>query len=114
MKFSLKKLKLVWEGLKHMPYKWAWLTLIICSTVLFSWWDDIIVWGVGVAGNWLLIPLYYFIEYCVMLPLTLLLTKKTYDKLNLKVSLRQVLVQSLKGSLPVVIYRKLKGKKAKE
>ncbi len=105
------KFSLIWQGLKRMPYKWTWLALMICSALLFSWWDDIIVWGAGVAWNWLIIPLYYFVEYCVMLPLVLLLTKKTYDKLNMKIQLRQVIVQSLKNSLPVIIYRKIKARK---
>jgi len=104
-----EKLKLLFEGLKKLPYKWYWIALMICSSVLFSWWDEIIIWTIGVAWNWRIVPVYYFAEYCVMLPLTLFLTKKTYEKLNLKIQLRQVLIQSLKNSLPVLIYRKLKG-----
>lgn len=93
-----------------LPYKWAWLIMMISATMLFSWWDEVAVWTVGAAWNWMIIPVYYIIEYCVMLPLALLLAKKTYDKLNLQFTLRQVLVQTLKNSLPVVIWRKLKGR----
>lgn len=103
-----EKLRLFFQALSRMPYKWAWVALMVCSTVLFSWWDDIIVWTAGVAWNWLIIPLYYFAEYCILLPLTLLLAKKTYQKLNLNIQLRQVIVQSLKNSLPMLIYRKLR------
>ena len=109
-----QKIKLVFEGLKKLPYKWAWITLMLCSAVLFSWWDEIFIWTIGVAWNWLVIPVYYFVEYCVMLPLTLLLSKKTYEKLNLQIQLRQVLAQGLKNSLPVVIYRKLRKKEGEQ
>lgn len=110
---SLKeKLKQVVQAMQVMPYKWSWIALMICSAVLFSWWDEILVWTVAVAWNWLIVPVYYFLEYCVLIPLTLLLAKKTYQKLNVPVDLRQVFSQSLKNSLPVLVYRKLKGRKS--
>lgn len=96
------------KALEKMPYRWAWICIMICSAVLFSWWDDFLVWTIGVAWNPYIIPIYYIIEYGLLLPLTLLLAKKTYARLNVKVDMREVLKQSLKNSLPVVIYRKLK------
>ena len=100
--------------MSQMPYKWGWIGLMVCSAVLFSWWDEILIWTVGVTWNWLIIPIYYIVEYCVLLPLTLLLAKKTYEKLNLQIQLRQILGQSLKNSLPVLIYRKLKARRVNE
>lgn len=106
-----QKLKRLFESLKTLPYKGYWIALMIVSAVLFSWWDEVIIWITGVAMNWWLIPVYYIIEYCVMLPLAVLLAKKTYEKLNQQLSFRQALIQSLRNSLPVLIYRKLKGRR---
>ena len=105
-----EKIKDVLNALKKLPYRWAWIALMICSAVLFSWWDEVLIWTIGVGWNWLIIPIYYFVEYCVLMPLTLLLAKKTYQKLNVQVQMRQVLIQSLKNSLPAVLYQKIKKK----
>ena len=80
----------------------------MCSIALFSWWDEVAVWVVGVGWNWLIIPAYYLVEYGVMLPLALVLARKTYRKLGLSIQVRQVLAQSLRNCSPAVVYRKLK------
>lgn len=109
-----QKLKLAFQALQKVPYKFYWLALLIISALLFSWWDEIIVWGFGVTWNWLIIPIYYIIEYAIMLPLALILAKKTYKKLNLPITMRQAVIQSLKNSLPVRIYQKLRKRTVKE
>jgi len=107
-----QKLKLVFQMLKKLPYKFYWLAFFIISALLFSWWDELLVLGFGVTWNWLIIPIYYIIEYAVMLPLALILAKKTYKKLNLPITMREALIQSLKNSLPVRIYQKLRKRSA--
>jgi len=109
MKGVIKKIRLFFNALSQLPYKRYWFAVMICSAVLFSWWDEILIWTIGIAWDWRIVPIYYAVEYGVLLPLILILTKKTYQKLNLKVDLRQVLIQSLKNSLPVLIYRKLRS-----
>lgn len=105
-----KKIKAVFEALSRMPYKWAWIAMFVTSAVLFGWWDEVLVWGLGATYAWWVVPVYYILEYGVMLPLTLVLGLKTYKKLGLKVSLKGMAVNSLKNSLPAMAYRKIKGR----
>ncbi|GAI26211.1 unnamed protein product, partial [marine sediment metagenome] len=42
------KIKMIWVGIKQLPYKWQWALLMFSSMLLFSWWDELVVWGVGV------------------------------------------------------------------
>lgn len=114
----LHKLRSFFQALRQLPYSWAWITLMVCCAVLFSWWDELIIWGIGIAWDWRIIPIYYVVEYCVLVPLIVLLAKKTYKKLGeqygVELDLKQMLIQSLKNSLPVLIYRKLKELKSRK
>lgn len=112
----IERLKVMFKGLKRLPYKRYWLLLIGVSVVFFSWWDDLAVWCVT-AGVWWLpvwipafwVPIaYYGIEFGVLMPLTLLLAKKTFDKVSGGMSLKEMLVRSLKNNIFVMAYRKLK------
>jgi len=104
----LEKVKLTLQALKRLPYKTSWIVLMVLSFVVFGWWDEVAIWVIGVGWNWWIIPLYYAVEFGVMLPLTLLLAKKTYRKLGMKCPLKQMAKDSLKNSLPVKILEKLK------
>lgn len=81
------------------------------SAVLFGWWDEILVWIIGASFGWWIVPVYYILEYGVLLPLVLLLGKKTYDKLGLKVSMKALAMNSLKNSLFVKIYQKIRRRR---
>ena len=104
----LEWFKLTVKNIKLLPYWKTWVIVLACSFVLFSWWDELLIWTLGVMWNWIIIPIYYVIEYGVFLPLILFLGYKTYRKLNLPYSIKKQLLESLKQSIPVKIYRKLK------
>jgi len=97
-----------------MPYKTSWIVLMILSFVVFGWWDEVAIWAIGVSWNWWIIPVYYVVEYGIMLPLTLLLAKKTFRKLGVKTPMRQVAKEALKNSLPVKIWKKIRRNKLTE
>lgn len=102
------QIKAIWEGVKQLPYKWQWAILMFSSFLLFSWWDEILVWGVGVGWKWVIIPSYYAFEYGVLIPLTIWLGFKTYNKLGLQLNIAQLAKQSISNSLPLLIWRKIK------
>lgn len=108
-----EKIVRFFKAFSRMPYKWYWIAMMLCSMILFSWWDEIAIWGLGATWDWRIVPIYYIVEYGVMIPLMLYMGKKTYAKLNLDINLRQLLIQSLKNSLPVLLYRKIKEKISK-
>lgn len=102
------QIKAIWAGIKQLPYKWQWALLMFSSFLLFSWWDEILVWGVGVGWKWIIIPAYYVFEYGILIPLTIWLGLKTYRKLGLQLNTAQLVKQSISNSLPLLIWRKLK------
>jgi hypothetical protein len=106
------KIKLFFQALRMMPYKWYWITLMILSATVFSWWDETLVWGasIGLSNYWIVV-VYYIIEYAIMMPLVILLGIKTFKKLGVQYKVKELLKQSVKNSLPAVIYRKLKRKR---
>jgi len=109
MRQKLKEqLRAVWEGIKQLPYKWAWLLLMLSCMLLFSWWDELVVLGLGVGWKWQIIPVYYVFEYGVLIPLTIWLGVKTYRKMGLEVNIGQLAKQSIMNSLPMLIWRGLK------
>jgi len=66
-------------GMRQMPYSRSWIALMLCTFILFGWWDDALVWSLG--AYWkspLIVIVYYAAQYLVMIPITLLLSKKTY------------------------------------
>lgn len=103
-----EKIKMIWAGLKQLPYKWQWAVLMFSSFLLFSWWDEVVVWGVGIGWKWLIIPAYYVFEYGVLVPLTIWLGLKTYRKLGLELNIGQLARQSVSNSLPLLIWHWLK------
>ncbi|MBA7709873.1 hypothetical protein ES703_118799 [subsurface metagenome] len=104
-----RQIKEIWEGAKQLPYKWQWALLMFSCMLLFSWWDDIIVWGVGIGWKWLIIPAYYVFEYGILIPLTIWLGLKTYRKLGLQLNIGQLARQSISNSLPLLLWHKIKG-----
>jgi len=105
-----EKVKNFFTAVNVMPYKPYWIIMMGCSILLFSWVDEIAIWGVGLAWDWRIVPLYYVVEYGIFLPLLLYLGKKSFEKINRPLPLRSLLKQSLRNMLPLLIYRKLKEK----
>ena len=103
-----EQLRAVWEGIKQLPYKWQWALLMFSSMLLFSWWDELIIWGVAIGWKWLIAPIYYGFEYGVLVPLTIWLGVKTYRKMGLELNIGQLAKQSIMNSLPMLIWRGLK------
>jgi len=105
---------LLWQTAKQMPYRWAWLLVLLSSMLLFSWWDEVLVLGVGARWNWRIIPAYYIFEYGVLTPLIIWLGVKTYRKLNLKVSPRAMVREAISASLVAIAWRWIKRRLRKE
>lgn len=106
-------LKTVYQTLSKMPYTTQWITLLIISAVIFGWWDEALVWIFGVAYLPILIPIYYIIEYGVLLPYMLYLTKKTYRKLNVPFDFKTQFKTMLKNTGIIKLIYKLKNKFSK-
>jgi len=107
----LDLLKQSFSGIQRLPYKWAWGVVMVATILLFSWWDELIVWGIGIAMLWWVVPLFYFIEYAVFLPIVLCLAYKTYKRLGLSFNVKEQILDSLRRSLPVILVKKLRKKK---
>ena len=105
-----RQIGLIWQAAKQLPYKWQWALLMFSCMLLFSWWDEVVVWGVGIGWKWLIIPAYYVFEYGILIPLTIWLGLKTYRKLDLQVSIGQLAKQSISNSLPLLIWRFISGR----
>ena len=103
-----EQFKAIWQAAKQLPYKWQWALLMFSCMLLFSWWDEILVWGIAIGWKWLIAPAYYAFEYGVLIPLTVWLGVKTYRKLGIKFDIAQLAKQSVANSLPVMIWRSLK------
>jgi len=104
----MEKVRLILQALTQLPYKTWWIVLMILSFVGFGWWDEVAVLAIGVSWNWWIIPVYYAVEYGIMLPLTLLLARKTFRKLGIKGPMSQVVKEALKNSLPIKIWNKIR------
>lgn len=98
----------IWQAAKQLPYKWQWAVLMVSCALLFSWWDEILVWGIGIGWKWFIIPIYYVFEYGVLIPLTIWLGVKTYRKVGLEANIKQLAKQSIVNSLPMLIWRGLR------
>ncbi len=104
---------LLWQTAKQMPYRWAWLLVLLTSMLLFSWWDELLVLGVGYRWNWRIVPAYYIFEYGVLTPLLIWLAVKTYPKLNIPVSPREMVKQAISASLVAIALRWIRRRFAK-
>ncbi len=109
-----ERLQAIWCAAGKMPYKWAWLLFMLSSVLLFSWWDELVVWGVGAGWKWQIIPIYYVFEYGVLIPLIIWLGVKTYRKLGMQVSWRALGNQAISASLFPIIWRWLKRRFTKK
>lgn len=110
----IAKLRAVWQAAMQMPYKWAWLLIMLSSMLLFSWWDDLAIWGAGAGWNWWIVPAYYVFEYGVLVPLIVWLGIKTYRKLGIQVAPRELLKAAVSASLWAIIWRWIKRRFKKE
>jgi len=97
--------KRLWRGLQRLPYKKWWFALIVASSLLFGWWDELAMWSISVWAGWWLPAIYYGIEYGVMLPASFYLAKKTVEKLPRlnKDRLTKNMATGLKQSIPIII-----------
>ncbi len=107
----IQTFKTITQNLSKMPYRWAWISLFVISSLLFGWFDDVIIWTVGFVFAWWVVPLYYTIEYGVMLPLAILLFRKTAKKMNVEFSLKSAISKTVSTSLPAILYRRIRRKK---
>ena len=97
--------KRLWRGLQRLPYKKWWFALIVASSLLFGWWDELAVWGISVWAGWWLPAIYYGIEYGVMLPASFYLAKKTVENASKAKQdrLTKNMATGFKQSIPIII-----------
>jgi len=104
------------NALRQIPYFHLWILALIASVLLFSWYDELLIWGLaGVFLNPKIPLIYYFTEYIIFLPLIILLGYKTYKKMGIvqnfnefKFYVKSIAKSVVKNSVPVLIYRKIK------